>query len=178
MEAEQTILTRQLPKTGALVLDPVVERDDFAFHAGWWKGRTYDTNKTRFIISGEGLNRVTVDRATGLMWAADGNGVGCYGAAAVSWATAVGFIPAGGFAGFEDWRLPNIIELLSIVNYGKVSPVIDPAYFPNTKASNYWSSTTRFGTPDTAWYVVFTLGNAYTKPKTDSLYLRLVRGGL
>jgi hypothetical protein len=35
-----------------------------------------------------------------------------------------------GFAGNSDWRPPSVIELLSIVDYGHVSPAVNVTYFP------------------------------------------------
>lgn len=51
--------------------------------------------------------------------------------------------------GFSDWRVPTIIELQSIVNYGLEEQSIDSHYFPNTRVPSsvfvqfrdYWSST-------------------------------------
>lgn len=178
MDAKQTILTCQLPKTGMLPLTPPVKGDDASHHAGWWKGRDYDTNKTRFIIKGEGLNRITIDRATGLMWAADGNGEGCNLGNTIEWVWAVSHCRTLNLAGFDDWRLPNINELFSIVNFARISPAIYTAFFPNTVSGHYWSSTTYMNVTINAWHTNFNTGELSLSLKTESKYLRCVRGGL
>lgn len=45
----------------------------------------------------------------------------------------------GGFAGFTDWRMPNIKEMMSLVMLN-CYPTIDPTAFPGAEAS-YWTST-------------------------------------
>lgn len=63
----------------------------------------------------------------------------------------------GGFAGHCDWRLPNIFELIGILDInrgvcaGGTGPCIDPAFGP-TRAEAVWSGTTDAGDPTKAWY--------------------------
>lgn len=48
--------------------------------------------------------------------------------------------------GHNDWRIPNRVELRSIVDYGKTTvPVIDTAFFPNTAGSFFWSASVSDG---------------------------------
>lgn len=44
-----------------------------------------------------------------------------------------------GLCSHTDWRLPTFKELYTIADRGRTNPAIDPAYFPNTPASFFWS---------------------------------------
>jgi hypothetical protein len=81
------------------------------------------------------------------------------------------------FGGFSDWRLPTVKELAFLVDYGRYRPAIDTAYFPNTISSGYWSSTTNARFEGLAWSVYFFIGNTSNSEKSDSHYVRAVRGG-
>jgi len=83
------------------------------------------------------------------------------------------------FGGYSDWRLPTVKELSTIVNYSisYPGPTIGTAYFPNTAASWYWSSTTSVTNTANAWYVNFDFGTVYSNYKNPAGYVRAVRGG-
>ena len=107
------------------------------------------------------------------------------------------WLPAGGsadainncenltYAGYTDWRLPNVKELFNIVIEAPDAitgvksagaPYINQIKFPNTVSDYYWSSTTTpFSTPN-AFYVRFNTGYAYYNPKIAAGYVRCVRG--
>ncbi|MEW6080098.1 MAG: DUF1566 domain-containing protein, partial [Thermodesulfobacteriota bacterium] len=86
------------------------------------------------------------DTSTGLMWmqqTADMNGdsVIDYTHDPVTWKEALAWCEHSTFAGHNDWRLPTIRELKSLVDYTKEEPAIDTDYFPDTLNFSYWSST-------------------------------------
>lgn len=96
------------------------------------------------------------------------------------------------FAGHCDWRIPNIKELHSIVNYeilfpaATVDPVFDTACAPTctvltcscTHSDIYWSSTTYQDGPGFAGGVYFYGGFMNSFNKSFAMYVRAVRGGL
>ena len=85
------------------------------------------------------------------------------------------------FAGFCDWRLPNVNELQTLVNYGNVVPAIDSAFNNGvdsfTRSSFYWSSTTYQFLPNIAWVVRFDDGQVNPLGKNSLGFVRAVRGG-
>ena len=82
-----------------------------------------------------------------------------------------------------DWRLPNRRELDSLVDFGQdgVSSPALPTGCPLTDSTamsfGYWSSTTYAGYSLSAWYVHFVDGGGYTNSKSQTHYVRAVRGG-
>lgn len=86
-------------------------------------------------------------------------------------------VNAAGLCGASTWRMPTVKELESIADLGRISPAIDPTYFPNTTASNFWSASANAGYSNLAWLVYFGYGNAYSDSKTYAFQVRLVRVG-
>jgi hypothetical protein len=83
-----------------------------------------------------------------------------------------------GYAGHNDWRIPNVKELGSIVDYNILypGPVINPIFGPTT-AHGWWSSTSYATAPSDAWDVYFWSGYVAYNGKSVSLWVRAVRGG-
>ena len=78
--------------------------------------------------------------------------------------------------GFSDWRLPTIKELSTIVNSDADFPTINTTFFPNTVSSYYWSSTPYMRFSGFAWLVYLNHGIVIYCSKSDSYYVRAVRG--
>ena len=167
-------MTTGLPGTGQIM--SYASGDDGDIHAG---------GPLSYTDNGDGT---VTDNRTGLTWEkkTDANVATHY-----IWSDALDYVAALNamdFAGHNDWRLPNIKELLSIVDYGRSNPAIDPIFGPTAGGSNraaYWSSTSwaTFYPDVNAWGVEFL--EIYGTPsatipfgKTSSLRVRAVRGGL
>ena len=94
------------------------------------------------------------------------------------------------YGGHDDWRLPTILELQTIVDNGKTDPAIDTAYFPNTPSAYFmtssWSNSlyTAGGPHDSwnmnsvreYWTVDFSIGVSHAYSSYNSAYVRCVRG--
>lgn len=80
--------------------------------------------------------------------------------------------------GFSDWRLPTVIELQGLVNYGVPSPgpTISTSWFPNTTGAVYWTADGSAERSTEAWYVNFDYGSASWSPRVLLYAVRLVRG--
>ncbi len=82
------------------------------------------------------------------------------------------------FAGQNDWRLPNIRELQTIVDRSVYYPAIDSAAFPNTPSLYFWSNTPTAYYSSYAWTVIFNYGGTYDYDRSHGDgAVRLVRSG-
>lgn len=138
------------------------------------------TPAERFVI-GEGT---VTDTTTGLMWkrCAEGfqwNGETCDEDSATpqgySWSEALAVPSEQTFAGFSDWRLPNKIELASIVEYQCFEPAIDEAIFPGTPVNRFWSNSPNNFNISFVWTINFARGEHTNARKDEALAIRLVR---
>jgi hypothetical protein len=127
-------------------------------------------NVSNLIDNNDGT---VTDATTGLMWQqVDADAVG------MDWEAALNYCESLELAGFDDWRLPNVKELLSISDFQEHEPAIDQTIFPNTKnRGTYWSSTTYANTTSWAWGIFISWGSPSWSEKSDLNYVRAVRGG-
>jgi len=128
----------------------------------------YLINAPSYTDNGDGT---TTDDNTGLMWQQQDDG------STYNYANAETYCSSLSLAGHNDWRLPNEVELQSIVDYGKTTaPMIDELAFPNTQSSIYRASTNDANDTVFAWVVHFYYGTLYTSFKAGrTYYVRCVR---
>ena len=128
-----------------------------------------------FIDNGDGT---VLDNSTGLTWQQGENAV-------KNWSSALSYCEGLSLANHDDWRLPNIKELESIVDDAHHNPAIDLNYFPDVSVSQpqafYWSSTTFDDgvNSDTAFFVYIVDGRVFqlpNHPKSTQKSVRCVRG--
>ena len=125
---------------------------------------------------------VVTDLETALMWKQCPEGLsGAICATGtpseLTWSAALSAASSADHAGFSDWRLPNIIELRSLVETSCSDPSINTTIFPAIgRFSWYWSASTG-NSPGVAWAVPFRFAEAEPRFKAVGYRVRLVRGG-
>ncbi|MBI5635000.1 MAG: SBBP repeat-containing protein [Nitrospirae bacterium] len=110
-----------------------------------------------------------IDNLTGRMW------VKSPYITTGKWQVAIDYAKGLNLCGYTDWRMPNIIELESIVE-------IDRTF---VCSNTYWSSTTYSNSPGVAWYLNYCIGKVATPTvvvngddkNTTSRKIWPVRGG-
>ena len=130
--------------------------------------------KNDFHDNGDGT---ITDRATGLMWSKADSGQG------MNWQDALAWVQkknAEKYLGHNDWRLPSVKELQSLVDYTRSpdtsqSPAIDPIFnctaitneIRQTDYPFYWSATTHAGMRGgaAAMYVAFGRAAGWMSPR-------------
>jgi len=119
----------------------------------------------RFVDNEDGT---VTDTCTGLTWQQ------ATMSASYTWAEALRLCESFELGGETDWRLPNVRELQSIVDYGRVHPAIDPVF--SATPTPYWSSSSMVNGPDSAWLVDFNIGLLILGGKDSHTLVRAVRG--
>jgi hypothetical protein len=131
----------------------------------------------RFTVISNGIDEMVRDNLTGLMWSRtphllNGN------SDAMDWNLAIDFCNGLEFAGHSDWRLPNVRELNSLVDYGRINPPLPSGHpFEGIRSGEYWSSSSLGDEPMMAWIVAFSQGGAQSTGVEGERYVWPVRGG-
>ena len=121
-----------------------------------------------FTVQTISNKNVVVDNNTGLIWQQT------IPTDEYKWDIAVSYCNSLTYAGYDDWRLSSLKELLTIVDYGRGEPPeMDTTYFPDStyaqsKSYTFWSSTTAAVDTSYAWYMSFKGGMADVNVKTDT----------
>jgi len=132
----------------------------------------------RFTENGDGT---ITDNLTGLMWAKDANLTG-----SMNWSDAIDYannLSLGSYecgASYIDWRLPNVKELQSLIDFSNTFPALTTGHpFSNVISSFYWTSTTSAYDTGSAVAVLLVFGNVSSDGDKTSNLLRVwpVRGG-
>ncbi|PJZ82736.1 DUF1566 domain-containing protein [Leptospira meyeri] len=135
-----------------------------------------------FVENGNGT---VTDVATGLVWQKCSwgqTGSDCSGSSATfaTWSVALNQCHSLTLAS-RSWRLPNVIELRSILDLTKaLDPLVDTSAFPSTPIAGlyYWSSTTSNSFGANAARAVHFISGAleFDDLKNQSGYVRCVSG--
>lgn len=175
MKAEQVILSRLLPKTGQTAVRAA--GDDGDLQKGWWKNQRLNGELPRFIDKTVDEDHMILDRATGLIWAsAYSSGIN-YGGLALTWQSAIAYPLGREWAGFTGWRIPNILELLLIINYGNDNPSTYADFFSIPASITCWTSTTYQIDINKAYAIMFNVGSLIAPLKNTDRNIICVRDG-
>ena len=138
----------------------------------------HTTPNGRFIDNGDGTVK---DKKTDLIWmrcalGQEWDGQTCTGdALTYTWQLALKVADGYTFADNNDWYLPNIRELNSIVERACYDPAINQTVFPETPAAGFWTASPFAAIKGYAWHVHFNGGYDSSDYKDYDFYVRLVR---
>jgi hypothetical protein len=85
----------------------------------------------------DNLDGTVTDRVTGLMWEQAFHSSEFADDTVCPTSVSTG--------GYTDWRMPTIIELISLADFSKSQPFFDTAVFPLANVGPFWSRTVREG---------------------------------
>jgi len=162
----------QTKKTTTKVTIPVGGLNALYYYGGVVGSSSIASSKKVRIVryQADSLNGTVTDHKTGLMWQQADDGE------ERTWYEAKTYCNGLVLGEHEDWRLPHIDELLTIVDYSRYDPAINPA-FDDCRFYSYWSGSTRVDLPDGAWAVFFGTGDVASSIKGNQYSVRCVRGG-
>lgn len=119
-------------------------------------------------------HEIVRDNATGLMWPVE------FSPKRLTFAEAEKYVAelnAKRHCGFDDWRLPTRVELLTLVDDTRCDPAIDTDAFPGTPIEYFWTGTDYAGDNKNnyTWLVHFYGGGSGLSGRYDSNRVRAVR---
>lgn len=132
----------------------------------------------RFADNGDGT---VADQLTGLIWLKNANAFGVRSwdqALQVCNSLASGSHGLADKSGAGEWRLPNVNELRSLIDYANYGPALPSGHpFTNVRSSLYWSSTSVASAPNLARFVFVGVGPSVWDHKSVLMGVWPVKGG-
>ncbi len=101
---------------------------------------------------------IVTDTKTGLIWQKEYNNT-------VSWVNALNYCEISTYAGYTDWRLPNIEELKTLIDDTFYNPA---SSFPGMPTNTFFSSSSDVYNTDFVWLVYFSIGAVGSGFKTNN----------
>jgi hypothetical protein len=155
VELPQTGQTTCYGPTGAVISCSGTGQDgELKMGAAW--------PQPRFTVSGD----CVTDELTGLMWAKNAN----LAEGQLNFQGGLDFTSGLSLCGHRDWRLPNIIELGSLVNRDRSNSAIflNTQGFSDVQANYYLSSTSQASSPGHVWVINMWAGDLASHGKSHS----------
>ena len=125
-----------------------------------------------FMISEIDEDTVVTDSTTGLIWQK-------IEVKQTTWQDILSYCENLEYAGYSDWRLPNLNELKSLLNNNSTEPYSD---FPNVRVNDYCSSSTLLlDTSENLAWIIFLKARRVevgSKLSTNNFYVKCVRSDL
>ncbi|MFP3939219.1 MAG: DUF1566 domain-containing protein [Thermoanaerobaculia bacterium] len=136
----------------------------------------------RFVDNGDGT---VTDHLTGLIWLRDADCATFLAPISFDQALAEADALADGTCGLTDgstagdWRVPNVRELASLLDYGELDPALPSGHpFTQVELDFYHSSTSFQGATENSWQVFLGTGEDRNRSKdSTTAFLWPVRGG-
>jgi len=120
------------------------------------------------IDNGDGT---VTDSETGLMWQKGSLTTD------LKWDETISYARNLTLAGYNDWRLPTISEIESLIDFHKYNPALNSEIFSDTLSVDYWSSTAYPLSSGMNYCSDFTHGSINALNKSEYHSARFVRGG-
>jgi hypothetical protein len=161
----------------------VGETKDNGFKARCVRGDPQTVDQRWTLLAPELDQRVVADDLTSLMWQScelglSGAECGVVGTTLTSdWAEALAGCYESTWGGYDDWYLPNVKEMMSLIDTRYSMPAVDASAFAyQTGGRSYWTSSTTASDPSTAWMIHIDDGHTSSNQvKTTATYVRCAR---
>ena len=131
------------------------------YHLRCVRGTSFDD---AIVYETDNVTGVIRDLNNDVLWSTDINDT------AMNWQDSIGYCESLEHAGSTNWRLPNINELKSIVDYSSIEPTFKSGITVSTGYS-FWSSTTNVSANNNAW----SLGSDFVIHYADKTVSQRVR---